>query len=239
MEILKQYLSQNFFNDGAITTCNLSLEEACARFQIYYDLLIEWNNKFNLTAITESVDVQNKHFVDSLLGEQFVPPNSSICDIGSGAGFPAVPLAILRPDCTFTLVDSLSKRVTFLTTLISALNLSNCTAVHARAEDFARTNFESYDICLARALAPLPTLLEYTLPLIHRGGTLLAYKGSSATAEVDASARALQILGADAPMLHSFSLPNSDPRIIITIAKARRTPPIYPRIGNKPRTNPL
>lgn len=233
MEILKNYLLQKgFLNDK-------KTDEILQKFSLYFDLLIEWNNKFNLTAITEKNDVQIKHFIDSLLGNSLIEKGANVCDIGSGAGFPSLPLAIIRNDCNFTLVDSLGKRVTFLNEAISQLELSNCTAIHARAEDFAAQNFQKYNVCVARAVAPMQILLEYTLPTIKVGGHLLAYKSIGADDEVDLSQRALKILGGSVDEMREYTLPNGDTRIIVDVQKVRPCPSIYPRGGNKPRLKPL
>ena len=145
-------------------------EEQERRFLKYYDFLVSENQKYNLTAITSKEEVFYKHFLDSVLPENEIQKNAKIIDIGSGAGFPAVPLKIIRPDLKFTLVDSLNKRVNFLNELFILLNLGDIKAVHARAEDFVKENREGYDVADARAVAPLNTLLEYMVPYLKIGG---------------------------------------------------------------------
>ena len=130
-----------------------------AKFSLYYDKLIEWNNKFNLTTITQSKDVQIKHFIDSILPASLLDGSHNICDIGCGAGFPSIPLAILNPDKKFTLIDSVNKKISFVNYIIEILDLPNVTATHCRVEDFAKSNFQSFDACVARAVASMPTLV--------------------------------------------------------------------------------
>ncbi|MDE5991379.1 MAG: 16S rRNA (guanine(527)-N(7))-methyltransferase RsmG, partial [Clostridia bacterium] len=168
LDILKDFLIKNNYSD---------VEDKINKFGVYFDALIEWNNKFNLTSITNIKEVQTKHFIDSLLGNEFIQKYSKICDIGCGAGFPSIPLAIVNAGIKFTLVDSVNKKISFINNIIPMLSLKNVDAIHSRVEDFAKLNFEKFDCCVARALAQMPTLAEYTLPLIKSGGVLVAYKG--------------------------------------------------------------
>ncbi|MGN0789684.1 MAG: 16S rRNA (guanine(527)-N(7))-methyltransferase RsmG [Christensenellales bacterium] len=228
MKYLSEYLDSRGIDQSLV-----------APFEQYFDMLAEWNTKFNLTAITDKEQVEQKHFVDSLLGAEFIPKGSKICDVGSGAGFPSIPLAIIRPDCKFTLLDSLNKRITFLNAVKDSLNLTNCTCIHTRAEDYAINNRETFDVCVARAVAPLPTLLEYCMPLLRVGGKLIAYKGSNADEEINLSSRAMQVLNCKISRKVDTCLPNGDKRILIEIVKTQPTPKAYPRGKNKPRTNPI
>ena len=148
-------------------------------FSVYRDYLKEYNAVTNLTAITDDAEIVLKHFVDSVCGERFLPKNAYVVDVGSGAGFPAVPLKIVRPDLRFVLMDSLNKRVVFLRSLIEKLSLSEVTPLHARAEEGVKTYREKFDAAVARAVAPLPTLLEYVLPLVRVGGVFVAYKSNA------------------------------------------------------------
>lgn len=227
-----RYLS-DYFNQRGIDQSKVAL------FEQYLDMLVEWNNKFNLTAITEVEEVEQKHFVDSLLGSDLIPDGSQICDVGSGAGFPSIPLAIIRPDCEFTLLDSLNKRITFLNAVKDALNLTNYTCIHTRAEDYAYNNREVFDVCVARAVAPLPTLLEYCIPLLKVGGKLIAYKGSNADEEISLASRAMQTFNCKISQKVDTCLPNGDKRILVEIIKTQPTSKTYPRGKNKPRTNPI
>lgn len=215
-------------------------EEQVARFSRYADLLIEYNEKFNLTAITERSDVYEKHFLDSVLAEKYIPAGAAVIDVGSGAGFPAIPLKIVRPDLRFVLLDSLNKRVGFLQAVIGELGLTGIEAIHARAEDFAKTaKRESFDAAVARAVAPYDVLAEYCLPFVKVGGIFLAYKGQNAEAEREEGKRAVRILGGETPVLHNYALPNGDKRAIVETKKASLTPAKYPRGQNKPRLSPL
>lgn len=228
LELLDKFLSEQGYNDN-----NLS-----EKFYAYYELLIEWNNKFNLTSITDIKDVQIKHFIDSLLGNTLLEGNT-VCDIGCGAGFPSIPLAIVNPDKAFTLIDSVNKKITFIECLIDKLDLKNVKALHSRAEDFAKTNYQAFDNCVARAVASLPTLAEYTLPLVKVGGNLLAYKGINYKEELDNSQKILSILNAKIQKTEEFQLPDSEKRYILKIKKTGDSPKKYPRNGNKPRISPI
>lgn len=217
------------------------LEEIKAdpKFDIYYNELIEYNEKVNLTAITEREEVFIKHFYDSCLGEQFIPRNSSVVDVGTGAGFPGLPLKLVRPDIDLHLVDSLNKRVVFLDYLKSKLGVEFNT-YHSRAEEFANLYREKFDICVSRAVAKLSTLLEYCLPLVKVGGALIAYKGASSEEEVQQGVNALNILGGEIIKIHNVRLPNDlGERNLIIIKKIKNCPRKYPRNKNLPKIKPL
>ena len=230
MNNLKDYLNQL-----KIENIDLIID----KFELYYNLLIEWNNKINLTSITEKEDVEIKHFIDSLTSYNLIEDNSLICDIGAGAGFPSIPLAIVKPNCKFVLIDSLNKRINFLNELIDKLNLKNCVCLHSRVEDYARKNLNKFDYCIARAVAALPTLLEYTIPLLKVKGSLIAYKGSNYQEEIDISNNALNKLNSKIVAKNELTLPNNDKRCLLQIIKNNNCLNIYPRSGNKPRLNPL
>ena len=226
----------------------LDKRQAC-QFLDYYKLLVEWNEKINLTAITEYNDVCLKHFADSASLVRMYPSyddmssslsGKTLCDVGTGAGFPGIPLKILVPDLKVTLFDSLDKRIKFLDTVISELGLSGIEAVHGRAEDLARTDYRaSFDHSTARAVAALPVLLEYCLPFLKDGGTFIAYK-SDADEELSQSEHALSVLGGKIVSRENFLLPRSDiSRSIIFISKVGETPGAYPRIAGKPSKQPL
>ncbi len=206
------------------------------QLDIYYNMLIETNSKFNLTAITDRDEVYTKHFVDSMLGQCAIPDNATVVDIGSGAGFPALPLKIARPDIHVTLVDSLAKRIAFTTQVATAIGVE-ATCIHSRAEDFAATNRETFDVATARAVAPLNILLEYTAPLVKIGGIVLAYKANDG--ELADSAKAVAVLGLAHTKTIPLQLPNGDPRVLLVFEKMSPTPRQYPRGGNKPRKMPL
>ena len=209
------------------------------KFAIYYDLLIEWNNKFNLTTITEKNNVEIKHFIDSITALNYIEDNTLIVDVGAGAGFPSIPLALLKPNCKFILIDSLNKRVNFLNEVINKLELINCEAIHSRIEDFAIKNREKFDIAIARAVAPLNILLEYTIPLLKVHGKLIAYKGFNVNDEINEAKKASKILNCKINNKYELSLPNDDYRALVEYIKINKCLSKYPRLGNKPRLNPL
>ena len=163
-------------------------------FDIYYQELVSYNDKVNLTAITERNDVFTKHFLDSILSVDMIPENAKLVDVGTGAGFPSLPLKIVKPDIDITMVDSLNKRVTFLNYICNKLKVKS-TNVHARAEEFAKTHREQFDVAVARAVAKMNTLLEYLLPLVKVGGIVIAYKGSNLAEEFMDAEKALEVLG--------------------------------------------
>lgn len=210
------------------------------QFERYYEFLISENKKYNLTAITEKNDVIFKHFLDSCLAEKNIIKNAKIIDIGSGAGFPSIPLKILRPDIKFVLVDSLNKRVNFLNELIKILNLQDVVAVHARAEDYIKDNREKFDYAVARAVAPLNTLLEYLVPYVKVGGECLIYKSQKLEDEIETSQNALKVLGCKVEKIENFNIDEIDAvRKVLIIKKCFVTPIKYPRGKNLPKTKPI
>jgi 16S rRNA (guanine527-N7)-methyltransferase len=218
----------------------LLTDEQVAQFNKYYDLLIEWNEKMNLTAITEKKDVYIKHFLDSCLCYDLIKENKSIVDVGTGAGFPSIPLKILLPDTKFTLVDSLNKRLLFLDCVIKELNLKDITCVHSRAEDFAVKNREKFDCCVARAVARLDTLSELCLPLVKVGGSFIALKSQDLDEELKLAKVAIITCGGEIKTIKDFVLPNNiGVRKILLINKVKNTPSKYPRGQNKPKISPI
>ena len=213
------------------------LNARSANFDTYYRLLTEWNEKFNLTAITERNAVYVKHFADSLLGEYLVPENATLLDIGAGAGFPSLPIKIVRDDVRLTMVDSLKKRVNFLSCLIDELKLDKTTALHARAEDLNCRG--SYDCVVARAVAPLNTLCEYCLPFVKTGGIFIAYKAGDCEEETAAANNAVKILGGDKADIIKRRLDDDTVRSLVVIGKVTDSPAKYPRGKNLPRKSPL
>lgn len=208
-------------------------------FETFFEELVSYNDKVNLTAITDKHDVYTKHFLDSILSIDAIPIGSSLVDIGAGAGFPSLPIKIVRPDLDITMVDSLNKRITFLDYITNLLNIQT-TNVHARAEDFAKDHREMYDVAVARAVAKLNTLVEYLLPLIKVGGRIIAYKGSNFKEELAESTKAIEILGGKYLKTLNFELPNDyGERNIVIIEKIKPTPTKYPRSKNQPKTNPI
>lgn len=230
-EILKTTLSANGIETGETELDSLVR---------YWEAVKERNKVMNLTAVTEDGEAAVKHFADSLKGAEYLRGVSRVLDLGSGAGFPGIPLAILLPDTEFLLMDSLRKRIGFLNEVISDIGLNNVTTLHARAEDAARTTLrESFDAVTARAVAPLQTLSEYALPFLKTGGKAYFYKGQDFECEVAASERALRELNGKILKNHEFLLNNGLFRVIIEILKTGKTPLKYPRGQNKPKTNPL
>ncbi len=209
------------------------------QFEIYLNFLLEENEKYNLTAITDKKDVILKHFIDSVLPEKYIKQNARIVDVGTGAGFPGVPLKIIRNDIEIVLVDSLQKRVNFLDKLIKMLSLQNCKCVHARAEDFALKERENFDYALSRAVAAVPTLSEYLLPLVKLGGKVLMYKGQKAETELGSGQNAIKVLGGKVLELKKYDIEEIGNRAIIIIEKITKTDKKYPRSKNLPKIKPI
>lgn len=240
-------------------------EEKAGLLLSYYERLIETNKVMNLTAVTEFDDVVKKHFADSLTlwhiesdeavaGESGIAPDAadhgeadakafagkSLIDVGTGAGFPGLPLAIVYPKMRVTLMDSLNKRTKFLEETVRALGLKNVTVIHARAEDLARDkkHRETYDFAVSRAVANMSTLLEYTLPFVKKGGFFVAYKSVKGTEELEEAGRALKLLGGTLEKAEVFKLFDME-RTLIVIRKNSQTPRAYPRKAGTPGKNPL
>lgn len=213
------------------------------QFSTYADLLLEWNSKMNLTAITEPFEVATKHFVDSLYGMAFIKEKAKVIDVGTGAGFPGIPLKIARPDISLTLLDSLNKRLTFLDAVTSALSLKNTITVHSRAEDGAakqKPMREQFDISVSRAVSRLNVLTEYCLPYVKVGGMFLAYKGGDASEELEEARNAIKILGGNVSDVFTYTIPQTDiTHSIIAIEKVAPTPEQYPRLQGKITKKPL
>lgn len=222
---------------------NISLsDEQIFKFEKYADLLVEWNKKMNLTAITEPHDIAVKHFIDSISVLKCISPKSgaSVIDIGTGAGFPGIPLKIMREDINLSLLDSLNKRLNFLETVCMELNIqSSC--IHSRAEDGGRNSAlrEKYDFALSRAVANLPALCEYCLPYVRKGGCFAAMKGPDGESELEQAKQAIKILGGEVSEIFKLVLPDDLQRTIIVINKVKNTPAEYPRRGVKIHKQPL
>ncbi|HOO23323.1 MAG TPA: 16S rRNA (guanine(527)-N(7))-methyltransferase RsmG [Clostridia bacterium] len=218
----------------------IALDENQERlFEQYRSLLLEYNEKFNLTAITDEDEIIVKHFIDSAKGLKFFHDNALVVDIGSGAGFPAIPLKILNPTLRFTLLDAVNKRVNFLNVVTEKLNLKEVECLHERAEEHVVKARAKYDFAVARAVAGLPTLLEYSLPLLKAGGKFIAYKGETPEEEISAARVALEVLGGKAITVEKFKLMGEHNRSFIVVEKVKETPVKYPRGQNKPKNNPL
>lgn len=222
---------------------NLS-ETQISAFNLYYELLLETNKNVNLTAITEPEAVAVKHFIDSLTvyEEKYFPKQAKVCDIGTGAGFPGIPLKIYQTSLNVLLVDSLAKRLRFLDNVIEQLKLEEIFTCHARAEDAGRDKKfrEKHDVVIARAVAPLNVLGEYCLPLVKTGGIFAAMKAKQAQQEVIDAKKAIKLLGAEIEEVKKISLPDlEDERFIIYLRKIKDTPNLYPRKAGVPERSPL
>ena len=211
------------------------------KFDAFRKLLIEYNEKYNLTTITEEKDMQYKHFLDSVLGEAFFKPNAKVIEIGSGAGFPSIPLKLIRPDLQLDLIESVGKKCEFLRAVVDNLQLKNVHIYNMRAEDCAKdVKFrEKYDHATARAVARMNTLSEYCLPFVKVGGTFIAYK-SGDTTELYEAETAYKTLGGKMQEICAYALPEEyGERTLTVIKKIKNTPPRYPRGQGKERKNPL
>lgn len=233
MEELKQ-----IFDKHSIKYNSKQLQQ----FETYFNYLVEENSKYNLTAITEKIDVFYKHFLDSILPYQIFKENSKVIDIGTGAGFPSIPLAILRNDLQFVLVDSVEKKVNFVKNVVEKLKLNNVQVFHTRCEDLAKMPEyrENFDYSVARAVAPLSSLLEYCIPFIKVGGKFLAYKGSNYVEEVNNSKNAIKLLKVREIQTLKYEISDiNTTRYCILFEKLESTDKKYPRNQNKVRQKPL
>ena len=213
-------------------------------FSRFEEILLDWNHRINLTRITDSIGIQVKHFVDSLMSFIVLPIQGefSLIDVGTGGGFPGIPLLIVNPSIELTLADSVRKKIEFCRTAVDTLGFSDVNTIHARAEDLGRDNThrERYDWAVARAVAPLNQLCEYLLPLVHVGGGIIALKGSSIEEEINQAEKAITTLGGKVSGIHAVELPEKmGTRSLIHIAKIKPTPAKYPRKAGTPRKSPL
>ncbi len=215
-------------------------ESKASMLQQYMDHVLEWNKKVNLTAITDRNAFVQKHFIDSLLCAETLEftASSLICDVGTGGGFPGVPLAVCYPEKEFILVDSLDKRIRIVNQMCEEIGIANVTAVHGRAEELARKKEyrEQFDLCVSRAVANMRVLSEYCLPFVRPGGNFIAYKGADCESEIGDARKAIQLLGGDSVEIRK--LPHLDHSLIL-VSKTGYTPDAYPRKAGTPARKPL
>jgi len=210
------------------------------KFDLYRNLILEYNEKYNLTTILEEKEMLYKHFLDSACGEFLIKEGAHVAEIGSGAGFPSIPLKILRDDLSFTLFESVGKKCDFLRVVVDKLALTNVNIYTMRAEDAARKEEfrEKFDVVTARAVARMNTLSEYCLPFVKKGGVFIAYKGGEE--EIIEAKKACKILGGEIEKVYQYNLPeNYGERTLALVKKVAPTPPKYPRGQGKERKNPL
>ncbi|WP_311562348.1 16S rRNA (guanine(527)-N(7))-methyltransferase RsmG [Peptoniphilus duerdenii] len=213
------------------------------KLQKYKEILLEWNSFMNLTAITDDEEIDVKHFLDCLTifktGE--LDGKKSVIDVGTGAGFPGIPMAIKNPDLEVTLLDSLNKRIKFLNKVVEETDLKNVTTYHGRAEEFARKKEfrDSFDVSVSRAVANMATLTEYTLPYVKPGGVMIAMKGSEYKEELKEAENAIKVLGGEIKNVMEITLPDGILHSLIVVEKVKPTPKKYPRSGGKPKSKPL
>ena len=226
-----------------LTELELKLDdEKIKQFYDYMNLLTEWNKKINLTAITEPKEIILKHFIDSLTISKYLDEKSTLIDVGTGAGFPGIPLKILREDIEVTLVDSLNKRVVFLEDVIKNLKLKNIRAIHGRAEEIGRNNEyrEKFDYVTSRAVANIATLSEYLIPLVKEKGKCICMKGPDIAEELENGKKAISVLGGKIIKKEEFDLPLTDiKRTILVIEKIKNTPQKFPRKAGIPSKEPI
>ena len=211
------------------------------KFDAYRALILEYNERYNLTTILEEKDMFYKHFLDSAVGEKYFPKGSRVIEIGSGAGFPSMPLKLIRDDLSFTLVESVGKKCEFLHAVVDKLGLKGVNIYSKRAEDLAREEIhrEKYDVATARAVARMNTLSEYCLPFVRVGGAFVAYK-SGDTTEIDEAKSAYKVLGAKLKSVEKYELPEGyGERVLAVVEKVASTPKKYPRGQGKERKSPL
>ena len=248
-ELLVKYDTSQFEQDLNELGIQLQKRQIC-QFLKYFELLVEWNSFMNLTGITEFDEVMKKHFTDSLsvypvllqLQKDYSFKINSLIDVGTGAGFPGLPLKIFFPEIEVTLLDSLNKRIHFLDTVIDELELSGIHTVHGRAEDFAKPGKlrSQFDLCVSRAVANLSTLSEYCIPFCCQGGFFISYKSEKVSEEMKSGEKAVTLLGGSVVEKKEFILPNSDiGRTFIIIQKRKETPKKFPRKAGLPSKEPL
>lgn len=234
----EKFKKNDFFSILEENGIHLS-EVQVQQFQDYADMLVEWNQKMNLTAITDMDEIYEKHFLDSIIPSFKMKIQGSFCDVGAGAGFPSIPLKIVYPELQVTIVETLGKRITFLNALCETLHLEGVSCVHARAEDYAKDHREQFDIVSARAVANLSMLSELCIPFVRVHGIFLAMKGANGDEEYQAAKNAIQILGCELKQKDVATLLDGSMRMNYVFEKVRKTPKKYPRAFAQIKKNPL
>lgn len=235
-------MNDNFKNKMMELSKEINIKVTENQIEMYFNymnLLLEWNEKINLTSITEQDDIIIKHFIDSMTVLKYIEPDKTIIDVGTGAGFPGIPISIHTQN-QITLLDSLNKRIIFLEDVIKKLELKNVEAIHGRAEEYGQKNREKYDVAISRAVANLTTLSEYLIPLVKKDGIIICMKGPDMEQELKDAEFAIKELGGKIEKVDSMILPSSDiKRNIIIIRKKNETPKKYPRKAGMPSKDPL
>ena len=238
-------MNNNFKNKMIELSRNINVsisEEQIEKFYVYMKTLLEWNEKINLTAITEENDIILKHFIDSMTILKYIEKEKSVIDVGTGAGFPGIPISIMKNDVKVTLLDSLNKRINFLNEVSKQIKLNNIKTIHGRAEDIGHDKKyrETFDIAVSRAVANMTTLSEYLLPMVNVGGVCICMKGSEIEQELNDSKFAIKEFGGEILEVDKFLLPNSDiERNIVLIKKIKETSQQYPRKAGMPSKTPM
>ena len=242
---MKNLSEYNYFKNIISEYLDITLSSSqIESFNCYYEMLMEWNKVMNLTAITDYHETLVKHFMDSLMISRILDLNkiSRMIDVGTGAGFPGIPVKIVYPHIKLVLLDSLNKRIKFLNAVTETLELENVSTLHGRAEDYAKKPEyrEKFDLCVSRAVANLSTLSEYSLPFIKKNGYFVAYKSGNCEEEIEESKNAVKILGGEIKRIDKFELPGTDMRrALVQIEKVKNTPGRYPRKAGTPAKEPL
>lgn len=209
------------------------------KFYKYMKLLLEWNEKINLTAIKDEKEFIIKHFIDSLTINNYIKNSKNLIDVGTGAGFPGIPLKLFNENLSVTLIDSVNKKINVLQDIIEKLELNNIRAIHTRAEDFAKDNKEKYDIAVSRAVANMSTLVEYLIPFVKLNGIIICMKGPNFEEELNSAKKAITVLGGTIEKVESFYINKELERNVIIIRKIKETPKKYPRGQSKPLKEPI
>ena len=208
-------------------------------FYKYMNIILDWNTKINVTAIKNPDEFISKHFIDSLIVAKYIKDNDVVIDVGTGAGFPGIPLKLYNNNIFVTLLDSVSKKIMIVNDVIEKLKLENIEAIHARAEEFIKDNREKYNVAVSRAVANMSTLVEYLIPFVKIGGIIICMKGPSLDEELANAEKAINVLGGTIEKIDTFNIDGEMERNIVIIRKTRPTPKVYPRGQSKPLKSPI